>query len=73
MGGRLRLVEDVGVLRYSRLVLTSAEAKNTTRREWVKIENTVFGLSLNRQESWLKVIAGAFAERLEHNSTTQAH
>jgi hypothetical protein len=34
----------------------------------VKIENTVFSLPLNRQESWLKAIAGAFAERLEPNS-----
>jgi hypothetical protein len=34
----------------------------------VKIENTVFSLSLNRQESWLKVIAGTFAERLGHDS-----
>ena len=34
----------------------------------MKIDNTVFSLSPNRQESWLKVIAGAFAERLEHNS-----
>jgi hypothetical protein len=33
----------------------------------VKIENTVFSLPLNRQESWLKAIAGAFAERLEQN------
>ena len=34
----------------------------------MKIENTVFSLPLNRQESWLKAIAGAFAERLEQNS-----
>ena len=30
----------------------------------MKIENTVFSLPLNRQESWLKAIAGVFAERL---------
>jgi Protein of unknown function (DUF3326) len=34
----------------------------------VKIENTVFSLPLNRQESWLETIAGAFAGRLEQNS-----
>ena len=34
----------------------------------MKIENTVFSLSLNRQESWLKVIAGMFAERLGHDT-----
>jgi len=34
----------------------------------VKIENTVLSLSLNREDSWLRVIAEAFADKLGHDS-----